>query len=56
MEYLNKIILEMTKNGKSFNEVLEMPFTFFLELLSEQNKPKQETSLISAFGGGVNSI
>lgn len=39
------------KEGKDINEILNMPFHFLLELLAEQNKPKQEKSLIAAFGG-----
>lgn len=35
----------------SINEVMEMPFYFLVELLEERNKPKQEKSLIAAFGG-----
>jgi len=41
----------MTKQGKDINEVLNMPYHFVLELLAERNKPKQEKSLIAAFGG-----
>ncbi|WP_422395106.1 phage tail assembly chaperone GT [Peribacillus frigoritolerans] len=39
------------KEGMTINEVLNMPFHFLIEILSEQNKPKQEKSLIAAFGG-----
>ncbi len=39
------------KQGKDINEVLNMPFHFIVELLREKNKPKQEKSLIAAFGG-----
>ena len=35
----------------SINEVLDMPFSFFLEVLEEETKQKKEESLISAFGG-----
>ena len=48
---MDKLILDLMKNGKDVNEVLAMPFHFVVELLSEKNKPKQEKSLISAFGG-----
>lgn len=43
--------MEMVKQGKNINEILDMPFHFVVELLEEQNKPKKEKSLISAFGG-----
>lgn len=48
---MDKLILELMQNGKEINEVLNMPFHFVTELLAERNKPKQEKSLISAFGG-----
>lgn len=50
-EYMDKLILNMVKEGKDVNDVLNMPFHFVMELLSEQHKPKQAKSLISAFGG-----
>ncbi|MGD7007626.1 phage tail assembly chaperone GT [Metabacillus sp. 84] len=43
--------MQLVKDGKDINEVLSMPYHFVVELLKEQNKPKQEKSLISAFGG-----
>ncbi|WP_371261556.1 phage tail assembly chaperone GT [Bacillus sp. MUM 116] len=48
---MDKLILDLMKGGKNINEVLNMPFHFVLELLSERNKPRQEKSLIAAFGG-----
>lgn len=50
-EYLDKIILDLMKQGKDINEVLNMPFHFMLELLRERHQPKQTKSLIKAFGG-----
>lgn len=50
-EYLDKIILDLIKEGKDINEILNMPFHFMIEVLEEQNKPKYEKSLIAAFGG-----
>lgn len=41
----------MKDSGKDINEILDMPFGFFMEVLEEQNKPTKEQSLISAFGG-----
>jgi hypothetical protein len=41
----------MVNNGKDINEVLAMPFHFLVEILHEKNKPRQEKSLIAAFGG-----
>lgn len=39
------------KQGKDVNEVLKMPLNFVLEILKEENKPKETDSLIAAFGG-----
>lgn len=50
-EYLDKLILDLMKNGKDINEVLAMPYHFVIEILRERNKPKQTSSLIAAFGG-----
>lgn len=41
----------MMKQGKDINEVLNMPFNFVLDILSDKNKPKEEKSLIAAFSG-----
>lgn len=41
----------MKESGKDINEVLDMPFSFVMDLLSEESKPKREDSLIKAFGG-----
>ncbi|WP_392387174.1 phage tail assembly chaperone GT [Halobacillus karajensis] len=43
--------MDMMKNGKDINEILSMPYHFVLEILTEKNKPKEEKSLIAAFGG-----
>jgi len=51
-EYLDKLILNMMKNGKDINDVLNMPYNFVIELFREEAKPKEEKSLIAAFGGG----
>lgn len=48
---MDKLVLSLMKEGKDINEILAMPYYFLLELLQEQNKPKQEKSLIAAFGG-----
>ncbi|WP_411224954.1 phage tail assembly chaperone GT [Priestia filamentosa] len=39
------------KEGQDINKVLDMPYDYVLKILSEENKPKQEKSLIAAFGG-----
>ncbi|GKV64678.1 phage tail assembly chaperone GT [Sporosarcina sp. NCCP-2331] len=48
---MDKLILNMMEQGKDINEVLAMPFHFVLQILEEKNKPKQQQSLIAAFGG-----
>lgn len=50
-EYMDKLIQDLMKDGKDINEILNMPYHFVLQILSEKSKPKQEKSLISAFGG-----
>lgn len=43
--------MDLMKNGKDINEIMKMPFNFVVDILEEKNKPKEETSLIAAFGG-----
>ncbi|MFJ7756325.1 phage tail assembly chaperone GT [Peribacillus muralis] len=45
------LILDLLKEGKDINDILNMPYHFLLDILHEKNKPKQEKSLIAAFGG-----
>ena len=51
IEYMDKLVLDLMKDGKDINTILDMPFDYVMELLKERNKPKKEKSLISAFGG-----
>ncbi len=41
----------MLENGYKLNEIYEMDLYYFMELMLEDKKPKEEKSLISAFGG-----
>ncbi|MCT2136520.1 hypothetical protein M3E13_11450 [Oceanobacillus kimchii] len=50
-EYMDKLILDFMKSGKDINEILDMPLSYVTELMREEIKPKQEKSLIAAFGG-----
>lgn len=50
-ENLDKLILDLMNNGKDINQILDMPVHFVVELMKEKNKPKEEKSLIAAFGG-----
>lgn len=43
--------MALMKESKDISEILNMPYHFVVELLKERNKPRQEKSLISAFGG-----
>ncbi|MDN6345514.1 MAG: hypothetical protein L0J87_12240 [Tetragenococcus koreensis] len=49
---LKKVMLQMMKEGgKDINEILDMPFSFFMELVNENEKPNVEhkESMIDAF-------
>ncbi|WP_162297863.1 phage tail assembly chaperone GT [Halalkalibacillus sediminis] len=48
---MDRWILKWMKNGKDINEVLNMPYYFVINLLGEDEKPDEKTSLIAAFGG-----
>lgn len=49
---MKKLMLEMMKEGgKDINDILDMPFAFFMELVEESNKKnvKKTNSMINAF-------
>lgn len=49
---MKKLILQMMKEGgKNINDILDMPFAFFMELVDESNKKnvKKTDSMINAF-------
>ncbi|MCG1138958.1 hypothetical protein K4P34_09780 [Staphylococcus epidermidis] len=49
---MKKFILQMMKEGgKDINDILDMPFAFFMELVDESNKKnvKKTDSMINAF-------
>lgn len=49
---MKKIMLQMMKEGgKDINDILDMPFYFFMELVNESNKKnvKKSESMIDAF-------
>lgn len=49
---MRKVVKDMmTESGKDINEILDMPFSFFMDVMTDKEKPKKEKSLISAFGG-----
>lgn len=51
-ENMKKLMLEMMKEGgKDINDILDMPFAFFMELVDENNKKnvKKTHSMIDAF-------
>lgn len=41
----------MLQDGYKLHEIYEMDLYYFMELMVTDNKPKQEKSLIAAFGG-----
>ncbi|ASN70517.1 hypothetical protein [Staphylococcus sp. GDY8P95P] len=49
---MKKLMLQMMKDGgKDINDILDMPFAFFMELVDESNKKnvKKTDSMINAF-------
>ncbi|WP_186334939.1 phage tail assembly chaperone GT [Staphylococcus nepalensis] len=49
---MKKIMLQMMKDGgKDINEILDMPFAFFMELVDESNQKnvKKTESMLDAF-------
>ncbi|EJD95149.1 phage tail assembly chaperone GT [Staphylococcus epidermidis] len=49
---MKKLMLQMIKEGgKDINDILDMPFAFFMELVDESNKKnvKKTNSMIEAF-------
>ena len=50
-EALDKMILELVKQGKEISTILAMPYSFLIDILREENKPERKHSLIEAFGG-----
>lgn len=45
------MILELIKQGKDINTILDMPYSFLIDVLREERKPERKRSLIAAFGG-----
>lgn len=48
---MDKLILDLMKEGNDINKIMQMPFQFLVDIMNEKSKPKKEKSLISAFGG-----
>lgn len=48
---MDSVVRDFIKNGRDVNDLMKMPYNFVLDILSEENKPKETQSLISAFGG-----
>ena len=48
---MDKMILELVKQGKEINTILAIPYSFLIDILREENKPEHKHSLIEAFGG-----
>ena len=49
---MKKLMLQMMKDGgKDINDILDMPFAFFMELVDESNQKnvKKTDSMIQAF-------
>lgn len=41
----------MKQSDMNINEILDMPFSFFMDIVEEENEPEEKDSLIKAFGG-----
>lgn len=41
---MDDLLLESVKHGKDVNQVLDMPYHFMIQLLSEDNEPEQANS------------
>lgn len=39
------------KEGMNINDILDMPFSFMVDLLEEKQETSKTTDLFSAFGG-----
>lgn len=48
---MDKLILDLIKDGMSVDDVMNMPFNFLVDIMKEKQKPEQKKSLIAAFGG-----
>lgn len=50
--YLKNVVREIMKQSDmNINEILDMPFSFFMDIVEEENEPEEKDSLIKAFGG-----
>ncbi|WP_412760413.1 phage tail assembly chaperone GT [Peribacillus butanolivorans] len=43
-DYMDKLILDLMKDGKDINEILSMHYHFLIEILRDKNNPKQRNS------------
>ncbi|WP_407270595.1 phage tail assembly chaperone GT [Radiobacillus sp. PE A8.2] len=48
---MDKLIHKLMKSGKDINDILDMPIHYVVQLMQDKNKPREEKSLIAAFGG-----
>lgn len=52
---MDVFIRDAIRNGKNANEILDMPYSFVLDIFAEEARKEKEgikeTSLIAAFGG-----
>lgn len=48
---MDTLIKDLMKEGMDINDIMDMPFSFMLDLMKEKAKPEHKKSLISAFGG-----
>ncbi|MFP7480192.1 phage tail assembly chaperone GT [Terribacillus saccharophilus] len=49
---MDNFIGDLYKQDGDINKILNMPYMYVMDLLKDRKKPKEEKSLIAAFGGG----
>lgn len=47
---MDRFLRESVKNGKNINELLDMPYSFFLDILNEETKPQKANSFFELLG------
>ncbi len=48
---MDKLVKHLLENEYKLTEIYEMDLYYFMELMVQEGKPKEEKSLIAAFGG-----
>lgn len=43
---MDKLILDLVKEGMSINDVMDMPYNFLVDIMSEKSKPNKAKSVM----------